>query len=54
MSVEVAGKLEKLTKKHARKMTGSWAVIQEHTIFLFFEALTSDAFQKFAMEPDMV
>jgi len=54
ISVEVAGKLEKLTKKHALKMTGSWTVIPERTMFLFFEALTSDAFQKFAIEPDMM
>lgn len=54
MSAEVAGKLGKLTKKHGIKNVGSWTVIPEHLIFMVFDAPISDAFRKFAMEPDMM
>lgn len=38
MSVEVAGKLGKLTKKHGIKNVGSWTVIPEHLVFMVFDA----------------
>jgi len=54
MSGEIADKMPKLTKKHGLKMIGGYSVVPEHTILMIFESPTSDAFQKFAMEPDMM
>jgi sialic acid synthase SpsE len=35
-------------------VTGSWTLIPEHLIILAFDASTSDAFQKFSMEPEIM
>lgn len=50
----LAEKIGELTKKHGVKDVGSWVAMPEHLIVWVFEAPTSEAFQKFLMEPDMM
>jgi hypothetical protein len=54
LTLELPDKLGKLEKKHGLKRVGVWTVIQEHLLVWVYEAPSSEALQKFAMEPEMV
>ena len=54
MTLELPGKLSGLEKKHGVKRVGAWTVIPEHLLIWVYEASSSDALQKFSMEPEIV
>jgi hypothetical protein len=54
MTLELPDKLGGLEKKHGIKRVGVWTVIPEHLLVWVYEAASSEALQKFSMEPDMV
>jgi hypothetical protein len=54
-TLEFAGKLDKLLKKHGVKMLGAWTTEPAgHQSFVVFEAPSLEAFQKFNMEPEVL
>lgn len=54
LTLELPEKLNGLEKKHGIKRTGVWTVIPEHLLIWVYEAPSSEALQKFSMEPDIV
>ena len=54
MTLELPDKLVALERKHGVRRVGAWTVIPEHLLFWVYEAPSSDALQKFSMEPAMV
>jgi len=54
MTLELPGKLTALEKKHGVRRVGAWTVVPEHLLFWVYEAPSSDALQKFSMEPEMM
>ena len=54
LTLELPDKLGGLEKKHGIKRVGVWTVIPEHLLVWVYEAPTSEALQKFSMEPEMV
>jgi len=54
LTLELPDKLGVLEKKHGIKRVGAWTVIPEHLLVWVYEAPTSEALQKFSMEPEMV
>ena len=51
---EYLSKRDELLKKHGIKMLGWWNVHMEHLIVAALEMPSSDAFQKFSMEPEFM
>ena len=47
-------KLESLTKKYNIFLMGAWFALSEHTLYEVFDAPTLEAFEKLAMEPEIV
>jgi len=54
MTLELPGKLGGLEKKHGVKRVGAWTVIPEHLLVWVYEAPSSEALQKFSMEPELL
>jgi hypothetical protein len=54
MTLELPGKLVGLEKKHGVKRVGAWTVIPEHLLVWVYEAPSSEALQKFAIEPELL
>ena len=54
MTLELPDKLSGLEKKHGVKRVGAWTVVPEHLLIWVYEASSSDALQKFSMEPEIV
>ena len=54
LTLELPDKLIELEKKHGIERVGVWTVIQEHLLVWVYEAPSSEALQKFSMEPEMV
>ena len=54
MTLALPAKLGILEKKHGVKRIGAWTVIPEHLLIWVYQAPSSDALQKFSMEPEMV
>jgi L-rhamnose mutarotase len=52
--VNLLNKLESLLKKYNISMLGAWFVLPEHTLYEVFDAPSLDAFQKMAMEPEII
>jgi len=52
--LELAGKMDRLLKKHGVKTLGIWTVPSEHLAFDLYEAPSFDAFEKLGMEPEIV
>jgi hypothetical protein len=53
MTLELPDKLGGLEKKHGIKRVGVWTVIPEHLLVWVYEAPSSEALQKFSMEPEI-
>jgi hypothetical protein len=53
MMLELPDKIGGLEKKHGLKRVGVWTVIPEHLLVWVYEAPSSEALQKFSMEPAM-
>ena len=53
ITLELPDKLGGLEKKHGIKRIGVWTVIPEHLVVWVYEASSSEALQKFSMEPDI-
>jgi hypothetical protein len=53
MTLELPNKLGGLEKKHGIKRVGVWTVIPEHLLVWVYEAPSSEALQKFSMEPEI-
>jgi hypothetical protein len=53
LTLELPDKLGGLEKKHGIKRTGVWTVIPEHLVVWVYEAPSSEALQKFSMEPEI-
>ena len=53
MTLELPDKLGGLEKKHGLKRVGVWTVIPEHLLVWVYEAPSSEALQKFSMEPEI-
>jgi len=54
MTLALPVKLGGLEKKHGVERVGAWTVVPEHLLIWVYEAPSSDALQKFSMEPEMV
>ena len=54
MTLELPGKLGGLEKKHGVNRVGAWTVIPEHLLVWVYEAPSSEALQKFSMEPELL
>jgi hypothetical protein len=54
LTLELPDKLGELEKKHGIERVGVWTVIPEHLLVWVYEAPSSEALQKFSMEPEMV
>jgi hypothetical protein len=52
--LELAGKMDRLLKKHGVKSLGTWSAPTEHLTFDLYEAPSLDAFEKLGMEPEIV
>jgi hypothetical protein len=52
--VNLLNKLESFLKKYNIKLLGAWFVLSEHTLYEVFDAPSLEAFQKLAMEPEIV
>jgi L-rhamnose mutarotase len=52
--VNLLNKLESLLKKYSINLLGAWFVLPEHTLYEVFDAPSLEAFQKMAMEPEIV
>jgi len=46
--------LESLLKKHKITMLGCWFDLPGHTLYEFYDSPTLEAFQKMAMEPEIL
>jgi hypothetical protein len=53
LTLELPEKMNGLEKKHGIKRVGVWTVIPEHLVVWVYEAPSSEALQKFSMEPDI-
>ena len=53
MTLALPAKLAGLEKKHRVKRVGAWTVVPEHLLIWVYEAPSSEALQKFSMEPDI-
>ena len=53
LTLELPEKMSGLEKKHGIKRVGVWTVIPEHLVVWVYEAPSSEALQKFSMEPDI-
>ena len=47
-------KRDGLLKKHRVKELGSWTALGEHLAVIVYEAPSSEAFEKFCMEPEFL
>jgi hypothetical protein len=54
LAMEMADKLEELTKKHGVKSVGHWTVRFEHLAIRVYEAPSFEAFHEFTMEPEIM
>jgi hypothetical protein len=54
MTLELPAKLGGLEKKHGVKRVGAWTVFPEHLLIWVYEAKSSEALQKFSMEPELL
>jgi len=54
MTLELPDKLGGLEKKHGVKRVGVWTVVPEHLFIWVYEAPSSEALQKFSMEPELL
>jgi len=54
MTLELPDKLGRLEKKHGVKRVGAWTVVPEHLLVWVYEAPSSEALQKFSMEPELL
>ena len=54
MTLELPGKLGGLENKHGVKRVGAWTVVPEHLLVWVYEAPSSEALQKFSMEPELL
>jgi L-rhamnose mutarotase len=52
--INLLNKLESLMKKYNISLLGAWFALSEHTLYEVFNAPTLEAFQKMAMEPEIV
>jgi hypothetical protein len=52
--VNLLNNLESLMKKYQITMLGAWFALSEHTLYEVFNAPTLEAFQKMAMEPELL
>lgn len=52
--VNLLAKLESFLKKYHITMLGAWFVLSEHTLYEVFDAPSLEAFQKMAMEPEIL
>jgi len=52
--LNLISKLESFQKKYNITLLGAWFVLPEHTLYEVFDAPSLDAFQKMAMEPEIV
>jgi len=52
--MNLLNKLESFLKKYNITLLGAWFVLSEHTLYEVFDAPGLDAFQKMAMEPEIV
>jgi hypothetical protein len=52
--VNLLNKLESLMKKYQITLLGAWFALSEHTLYEVFNAPTLEAFQKMAMEPEIL
>jgi hypothetical protein len=53
ITLELPAKLSGLEKKQGIKRVGVWTVIPEHLLVWVYEAPSSEALQKFSMEPEI-
>ena len=54
MTLALPDKLGGLEKKHGVKRVGAWTVVPEHLLIWVYEAPSSEALQKFSMEPELL
>ena len=54
MTLALPDKLGGLEKKHGVKRVGAWTVVPEHLLVWVYEAPSSEALQKFSMEPELL
>ena len=54
ITLELPDKLSGLEKKHGIKRVGAWTVVPEHLLVWVYEAPSSEALQKFSMEPELL
>jgi L-rhamnose mutarotase len=47
-------RLESFLKKYQITLLGAWFVLPEHTLYEVFDAPSLEAFQKMAMEPEIL
>jgi hypothetical protein len=52
--INLLNKLESLVKKYNISLLGAWFALSEHTLYEVYNAPTLEAFQKMAMEPEIV
>jgi len=52
--INLLNTLESLMKKYNISFLGAWFALSEHTLYEVFNAPTLEAFQKMAMEPEIV
>ena len=52
--VNLLNNLEPLMKKYKIALLGAWFALSEHTLYEVFDAPTLEAFQKMAMEPEIL
>jgi len=52
--VNLLSKLEEFLKKYNITLLGAWFVLPEHSLYEVFDAPRLEAFQKMAMEPEIV
>jgi hypothetical protein len=52
--INLLNTLESLMKKYKITLLGAWFALPEHTLYEVFDAPTLEAFQKMAMEPEIL
>lgn len=52
--INLVNKLESLLKKHRITLLGCWFDLPGHALYEFYDAPDLEAFQKMAMEPEIV
>jgi L-rhamnose mutarotase len=52
--VNLLNKLDSLLKKYNITLLGAWFALTEHTLYEVFDSPSLEAFQKMAMEPEIV